>query len=255
MCARTKLSRGRRIAVLAATMAVVATAPARAEPGSVVVAGTGPGFVDWSRGLIVEVGAAAAGLSAPSPAVARVAAERAARSRAHAALHQQALTIVLADGTAVARAVADEVVAARLDRAVAAAIDLEVTYASDGSTMVTAALPLEALRLALVGAPAAPPRPSSGAPPPTAFIIDARAIAVAPALALEIVVEDEGYLGPTVFFSTLARARVDPRLAGRPARGRAISLAAGRLTVAGIDSAALVAGRRAGALVVVVVGE
>ncbi len=236
-------------------MVGAALALAPADPGSLVVASKSGGFVDWSRGLMVEVGAAAADMSAPSAAVARVAAERVARSRAHAALHRQALAVVFADGTEVARAAGDGAARARLDRALAAAIDLDVTYASDGSTMVTAALPLEALRLAVVGAPAPPPPRGADAAPPTAFVVDARATTARPALAMEIAVEGEAYVGPTVFFTTPARAQSDPRLAARSLRARATSFSAGRLTLVGLERKDLVAGRQAGALVVVVVRE
>src|SRR5262250_3873432 len=55
-------------------------------------------IVDWAAGRIAVTAAAAADLRAPSPAIARVAAERTARSRARAALLDAARALPWAGG-------------------------------------------------------------------------------------------------------------------------------------------------------------
>src|SRR5688572_8785409 len=132
-----------RAASLACTIAVSMTATAAAQP---VVRDLGDGArVDWTRGLLVARGAAAGDLRAPSPAVARLAAERRARQAARDQLRALAAAIPTGDGKKLGAP--DGAAAARLDAALGRTIDLTTDYGTDGSVVLTCALPLEALRV------------------------------------------------------------------------------------------------------------
>jgi hypothetical protein len=210
--------------------------------------------VDWTRGLLVAVGAAGADLRAPSPDVARVGAERRARQAARDRLDAAARELPMADGRLVAEHL-DEAAAARLATAVAAALELDLDYGADGSCVARLAVPLEAVRAALGG-----PEPAlalGGAGPadgrePTALVVDATRIASAPRLGLAVVAGDVRYAGPTVFFSSLTAAKRDPRLGARVARARALAVTGGALELAVAKDVAAAAQARA--LVVVVLG-
>src|SRR5688572_33135430 len=106
----------------------VAAAPVRAESKGAVVRELGQGArIDWTRGLVVARGAAAADLRAPSPQVARLAAERRARAAAQARLRALARELKMADGRSLAAALRkDKAAAARFERAVARSLDLAV---------------------------------------------------------------------------------------------------------------------------------
>ncbi len=212
----------------------------------------GSPVTDWRRGLLLARAGAAADLRTPSARVARVGSERRARDAARTALATAALSIPLASGKTVADAVAaDPAAKARLDRAIARALDVSVDWSTDGSTMVTAGLPLEAIRLALA-VPAPPPVADETAP--TALIIDARALAPRPAVGWTLAAGAERYAGPTIFHTDAAEAGADPRLGARPLEVAATKAAAGAIELAGdVDAAALAAAGKAGALVVILV--
>ncbi len=226
----------------------------RAERGAVVEPGPDRGRTDWTRGLLLAVGAAAADIRAPSPVVARAASERLARQRAHAALAERARAMTLADGTRVEAAAADPAVAERLAGAVARALDVDVDYGSEGSVVVTCGLPLEAIRLAVVGAPMAEEAVAAAQPAPTALRVDARGQLARPELGLTLVNGGARYAGPTVFYRDRKAAAADPRLGGRVVALRATARHDGQLEVDGAADS-LAAAARAGALVVIVVGE
>lgn len=232
-------------------------APAAAQPaGNVMQAVDGRGSVDWTRGLITAAGAAPGDIRAPSPDLARVGAARRARAQARARLLALARALALAGGGTVGeRADVDPSVAARLARAVERALDLTVDYGSDGSVVLAAGLPLEAVRQAVQGV-AAQELAGLAAPgrAPTAVIVDARAVLDAPALGLALRAGAETYAGPVVFHRKPGRAAADPRRGARPVRTRARALGHGALSVR-LSGKALVAARSARALVIVIIGR
>jgi len=210
--------------------------------------------LDWSRGLLVARGAAAGDLRAPSPNVARLGAERDARDAARRRLRALADDLPVAGGRTVGQVVkGDAAAAARLQRAVAASIDLAIDHATDGSVVLTEALPLEAVRAALYGPSPVPAGAAKDAP--TALVIDATELKVTPALHLAVAAGAERYQGPTLF-TARRPGEDDPRLGARPAALRAARAGGTSLDLAGEAAATtLAAARDAGALVVVVVAD
>jgi hypothetical protein len=187
--------------------------PPGAVAGAVIVPGPERTAVDWSRGLITAVGAAAGDLRAPSAAVARVAARRKALEQARARLDARARALTLG-ARPVAEWVRDDARArARLERALDQAVELDVAHASDGSVVVTAGLGLEAIRLAVHGPPR--PGPADRAALPTAILIDARKVMNAPILGMAVNTPAGPRAAPTVYYRSLAAARADTRLGDR----------------------------------------
>ena len=207
--------------------------------------------LDWTRGLLIARGAAAGDLRAPSPNVARLGAERSARDAARGRLREVAARTPLAGGGTVAQALKkDPAAAARLDRALEEIIDLDVDLGTDGSVVLRAALPLEAVRAAIHG----PSRMPVGAPAdaPTALVVTGARLPAGPALGIALTAGPERYEGPTLF---LARppAADDPRIGERPVQARAGKTAGGAIELTGEGAAAaLESARAAGALVVIV---
>ena len=224
-----------------------------------------PVAVDWTRGMILAVGAATGDLRAPSPAIARLTAQRRARAQAHERLLARASALQVDDQTIAVHA-RDEQVAARLRDAVDHAIDVAIDHGSDGSIVLTAGLPLEAVRLAVTGIPTSTVAASRPArKPPTAILIDARGVLEQPALGLQIEVDGTSYAGPAVFYRELGRARLDSRAGERVIRGRATGKRDSRLLLAtgkaagknagGVSGASIEAAATAGALVIIVIGK
>jgi hypothetical protein len=223
------------IAVTALAFLATAGTDRRAEAGTpsgaAVVSGGARSRIDWTRGLVIETGAAAGDLRAPSPGVARVAAEREARQAARARLAKRAAKISLASGGRVsARAGADEEVARRLARAVERSVDLSVEYASDGSVVLVSGLPLEAIRLAVEGAVGPPVADEPRRP--TALVVDATGALKKPLLGIELAAGAERYAGPTIFYRAEKAALRDPRVGDRPAHARAKRFQKGKLWLA-----------------------
>ncbi|HWN70871.1 MAG TPA: hypothetical protein VNM90_24685 [Haliangium sp.] len=252
-------------AALAAALAVLlgsALAPAAPRSQAVMVPVEHGGAIDWTRGLAIATGAAPGDIRAPSPDLARVGAERRARAQAHERLlaAARALRVVsgAGDGPVGERADADAAVARRLASAVARSLDLAVDYGSDGSVVLTAGLPLEAVRQAVhpvaavdataLGAAVQP------AQVPTALIVDARDVLDAPVLGLGLVAGAHEYAGPAVFHGSVGAAATDARRGSRAVRTRATAVRDGRLVV---DLAAedLAAANAARALVIVIIGR
>ncbi len=218
-----------------------------AAPG--VRTGDPDGVIDWTRGMITAQGAAAGDLRAPSPAIARVAAERRAKRAAGARLTRMVGRLSTAGGVVVGTG--SGAAKARLERAAAAARVLSIEYGSDGSVLASLGLPIEAVRVALFGVAAAPSA-TKGAP--TALLVDARGIVSAPALGIELMAGGERYAAPTVFHRRLATASADPRVGAVPLQVRAVRYKDGRVVLGARFAARLAAARNAGALVVLVVG-
>jgi len=136
-----------------------------------------PLVVLWAVGRVEATAAAAADLRAPSPDIARVAAERVARRTARTKLEAETRALPWAGGGTVG---------ARADAALAAAATDEVRYQSDGSVVVRMHVELDAL----AGAAAA-----DGA----ALAVDARRLDVAPAAGWTLAGASARYEGPLRF--------------------------------------------------------
>jgi hypothetical protein len=114
--------------------------------------------VDWAAGLVRASGLGVADRQAPSPAAAREPARRAAEANARKKLEGMLPALPLATGGTLKAKLTDKAVQARLARAIEAAITVESTPHTDGSWDVVLAVPLEAVRQAIVGL-----RPHDGA--------------------------------------------------------------------------------------------
>ena len=240
-------------------LAAAGLALAALAGGAAAAPWTTPGpdgvVVDWSAGVVRAPGLGPADRHAPSPAVARVAARRAAIAQARARLDAAVRALPLAAGGTVGAALeaspeAAARFAAELERAPVVAAELH----TDGSTQVTLALGVEAVRQALVG-----PRVIGGGGgggggagpgddgPAVTWIIDATAARPAPAVGLALSVGGARWDGPVVW----VRRRADAPAAAAPIAARAAGPATGGVLA--------VSGRAAppppGALVVVVVPE
>ena len=252
-------------AVLAGFVALLVSwrAPAAPRSQAVIVPVEHGGAIDWTRGLVIAMGAAPGDIRAPSPDLARVGAERRARAQAQERLLATARALRMDERLVGERADGDAAVAGRLAAAVARALDLAVDYGSDGSVVLTAGLPLEAVRQAVqpdapvdavvdATAPGPPAKPAAQAP--TAIIVDARGVLDAPALGLGLVAGAQEHVGPAVFHGGAAAAAADARRGARAARTRATALRDGRLVV-DLPGADLAAANAARALVIVIIGR
>ncbi len=252
--------------LLCALAAVPAAAQSRQS--SVLVPIEHGGAIDWTRGLVTAVGAAPGDIRSPSPELARVGAERRARAQAHKRLLAAARALRMEDRLVGAWADADAAVAERLAAAVARALDLNMDYGSDGSVVLTAGLPLEAVRLAVHGAVVEDIDDGDDgedgedgevaarvpAAQPTSLIIDARGVLDAPVLGVRVVAGAAVYAGPVVFHRQAGAAGADARRGARPVRGRARSVEGGRLSVE-LPSEVVTAANSARALVIVIIGK
>jgi len=254
-----------RTALAVALMALALWAsPAAADGKGALVVDRGQGArIDWTRGMVVARGAAAADLRAPSPQVARLAAERRARSAAQARLRELARDLKLADGRTVGAALGkDAAAAARFDRALARTLDLAVDHTSDGSVVLSAGLPIEAIRAAAggpmdlpTGAGATASAKAAAGALPTALVVTAGKHLARPAVGVVLTAGSERYAGPTLFAGR-EQAVDGARLGARPVRLKAAGGTGGSLELAGSEAAHQLAdARAAGALVVIVVAE
>jgi hypothetical protein len=234
---------------------LAAPVAAGSRPSSVLVPIEHGGAIDWTRGLITAVGAAPGDIRSPSPGLARVGAERRARAQAQERLLAAARALRLEEQLVGAWADADPAVGKRLAGAVARALDLTVDYGSDGSVVLTAGLPLEAVRLAVRGAGVEEVTPGARAGDrPTSLIVDARGVLDAPVLGARVVAGAVEYAGPVVFHRQAGAAAADARRGARPVRGRARAAEAGRLVV-DLAPAVVTAANSARALVIVIIGK
>lgn len=229
-------------AALAAALAAVAVAAAgvataAAKPVTTTVDGL---EVDWSRGVVIASAGASADLRAPSASIARVKAERIARRRVAARLVAAARKLPLGAGLPAPAESSWERLAVEV-------VIERVSYASDGSAVAHGLLPIEAVRRALVGPDKPPPEPNG----PTALVIDARAVVLAPALGMTVAAGAERYSAAVLFFSDPRAATRDPRAGKRLIRATATSIGRGAVELGAAAAASLTRARRAGALVIV----
>ena len=119
----------------------------------VLLAGSAHADVDWAKGLVTAQGIGIADRHAPNPAVARGTSRRAAEDAARGQLAKSVGALPVAGGGTIATKAKDPAVKGRIDRAVAQAISVAAQPETDGAWTVTMAVPIEALRQALVGGP------------------------------------------------------------------------------------------------------
>lgn len=237
------MTRGRRRASLAAhrlalSMLVLLLFVGASQAAPWTAVGEGGAQIDWSAGVVSAKGVGPADRHAPSPAVARVASRRAAEVQARARLLKAARAMKTAGGGTVGAAVdKDEAAAARLaveiERAPVVAADL----ITDGSSRVTIALGIEAVRQALSG-----PRAASADEKSVTWIVEAKS--VNPAVGWTVEVGGARWEGPMIWLHERGSPPADAVTA------KATAATGGVLSVSGPT-----APPPAGALVVVVVPE
>ncbi len=224
------------LAVVAATLAPAAGAPVTT---ATKVAGAS---IDWTRGVVVARGIGPADRHAPSPAVARVGARRAAEDQARARLAQVVRTLPVAGGGTVAEAAVGAALA-RLERELARAPVAAVVLGTDGSARVEIALGLEAVRQALAGP--RPLAPGRDQPDASTLVVDARATRLAPAIGLSLRAGGAGWDGAVIFVRGDGDVPIRP---GPRVRAKATAARAGTVSIDGSVPAA-------GALLVVLLPE
>lgn len=182
-----------------------------------------PPRVDWSRGLVIADAVGIADRHAPNPAVARGTSRRGAEDAARKLLAAKLGDLPIAGGGKVADKAKDEAVKDRLAKAVAAAITLAAEPETDGAWQVTMAVPLEAVRQALVG-----PRevPAGGDKGPQVIVVDG--VSAKPALAWKV----GNVEAPVLWVTTV------PDWAKSAAHVKAKRAKAGVIEVDGIDATA-----------------
>lgn len=202
--------------------------------------------------MVIATGAMAGDIRAPTPSVARVGAERGAREQAQARLLAGAKKLKTADGKTVGKlADGDKQIAARLERVAQQSIDLDIDYSSDGSVVLEAGLPIEAVRAAVYGADAPPEGAEDGAI--AALVVDARKLRkLRPVIGLAVSAGGSRYRGPVVFSDDAKSIAGDARFAGTRTRVEAAKLDGDSLVISDGESA-VAAAKRAGAPVVVLV--
>ena len=218
-----------------------ATAQKRPQaPVSAAIKGTGA-TVNWSDGLIVARAGAAADLRAPTASIARIKAERTARRVAGEKALAAAASVALRPGL-----VADPKSAAWKSLATDL-VTRSIVYTSDGSAIVEVGLPIESVRRAVARPDLAPPKRADG---PTALVVDATGVSVAPVIGLTITAGDESYAGPVLYFKKSAPRQ---RTGSRATRLKASSHQRGALELGKSAASSLAAARSAGAPVFVLI--
>jgi len=190
----------------------------------------GGATVDWSRGVVIARGVGPADRHAPSPAVARDAAQVRAESAARAALDKAAHAL-----PGVTKKV-------ELGAAVRGAVVTSLDLDTDGSATVVMELPIEAVRVAMNGARRGD---VNGEEAEEVVVIDATGVkGLKPMVGLGVRgTSTSVWTGPTLFVE-----KEEAGIGGeKPVRVKASKLAGGVLTIDG-------AAPGAGALVVVVIG-
>ncbi|NVB80902.1 MAG: hypothetical protein HOV81_21070 [Kofleriaceae bacterium] len=196
----------------------------RALLAVMLLAGTAsaePAKVDWAKGLVTAKGVGIADRRAPNPAVARGTSRRGAEEAAKKLIAAKLGELPIAGGGKVADKKKDKDVAARLAHAVDEAITLAAEPETDGAWVVTMAVPLEAVRQAVIGPRALPADGDAG---PAAVVVTGAA--AKPAIGYKVGSVEV----PTLFVTEVPGwAKDAPRAAAKSAKG-------GTLEIAGIDA-------------------
>ena len=153
--------------------------------------------VDWERGLLIASAAAPSDLRAPTTELARVKAERVATKRCAALLREAAAALPMASGKTAARILGDTLKSAEISF-----IPLKNDHGSDGSVVVTMALPIDRLRTLHFG----PSTPAAAVSQALPIFVDARALKLVPGVGLGVEIQGVAYHGPVVFFNDEAAA-------------------------------------------------
>ena len=194
---------------LATLVILFAGGPARAE-------------VDWAKGLVTADGIGVANRAAPTPAAARGPARRLAEEAARKQLAAQLDALPLAEGGKLAAKLTDATVKAAVERAVANAFVVAADPETDGSWRVTMAVPIEALRQALVG-----PRALAGEDGPAVVVVEG--VSAKPAIGYRVGV----LAAATVFVKDVpAWAKDAPRVKAKGAKAGVIDAAVTNATEA-----------------------
>lgn len=224
--------------MIARALVVTCALVGAADAAPWMAAGEGGVAIDWSGGTLRAKGVGPADRHAPSPAVARVAAKRAAEIQAREKLVKAARALPLAGGGTVGAAIdKDDDAKARLAAEIERAPVVETDLLTDGSARVTLALGIEAVRQALSGV-----RPGSSDEKPVTWFVDAKS--VKPAVGWAVEVGGARWEGPVVFARDHGAAPADA------VGAKATAATGGVVSVSGPT-----APPPAGALVVVVVPE
>jgi len=250
------------------------TALALALAAAATSAGAASGAVDWQRRVVTCTGSGAANLrdSAGNPAVARIGAEKAARLDALRSCMETVKGVQITSGQTAGGAMKSDAALEGKVQGVVKGFQVvgKPRYFSDGGVEVDIEVPLDGvLSDALLPGPPAPaapapaapahdPAPSSAAPDaPTAVVVDARGLNVAPALAPRLLDEagaeiyGPGALAPearkaggAAYAKDLEAAKrtLAPRLGDRPAVVKAVRAQGSDLVISNADAAKL-AGR------------
>ncbi len=154
--------------------------------------------VDWQRGLVVASAGAPADLRAPTTELARVKAERVAKARCRKELRKAASGLRPSEGGKWALPAGTQL----------GLITMGTDQGSDGSVVVTMALPIDRLRTIRYGADV--PREAPSTAPP--LVVDASAIKLKPGVGLGIRANG-ATLRPPIRFVTSAReaAKLAPK--------------------------------------------
>lgn len=180
--------------------------------------------IDWAKGLVTAPGIGLADRQAPNPAVARGPALRRAEDAARGALGKLVPTVPLAGGGTLADKLGDAATKARVDAAIAGAISVSAEPETDGSWRVTMAVPVEALRQALVG-----PRTLASAGDSGPAVVIVEGVSAAPAVGMTI----GGAAAATLWTKELpAWSKGAPRIKARAVKGAAIEADVGKATAA-----------------------
>ena len=179
--------------------------------------------VDWARGLVTADGIGVANRAAPTPAAARGPARRLAEAAARKKLAAQLDALPLAEGGKLAAKLKDPAVNAAVEAAVANAIVVVADPETDGSWKVTMAVPIEALRQALVG-----PRVLAGEDGPAVVVVEGAPTAK-PAIGYKV----GALAAATVFVKDVPTwAKDAPRVKAKGAKAGVIDAAAPNATEA-----------------------
>ena len=191
--------------------------------------------IDWERGLLIATAAAPADLRSPTTELARVKAERVATKRCSALLREAAAGLPMASGKTVGAALGDSLAGASIGL-----ISLTTDHGSDGSVVVTMALPIDRLRTLRFGADSPvleSPGSDSTAGENAALFIDARTSKLVPSVGLGVKLGTVTYRGPVLFFSDEVAARSGAKLGKDTQLQKAKGLKAGVVNLRGTANA------------------
>jgi hypothetical protein len=214
-------------------LALVALTPALAR------AEIQDGAIDWQRRVIRTKGAAAPNPNAPNVAAARIGAERAAKADALRNILETLKGVQVSGGKTAGDLMTDPGTASKVQGTVKGFKVVDTRYFSDGGVEVDVEMPLDGLVDALVPGRGTRKAEDAGSGP-SGLVIDARALALAPAIAPRVFDEDGNELygpasveagrtpgGLAAYVKDLDGARKDARVGEKPLVVKALALGKG----------------------------